>query len=258
MTKANYHTHTYLCGHAEGLPTDYIKKAINIGMVEIGISDHGYLNPKWTGRMNLDSFENIYLKDINDAISKYSSKISIKKGLELEFHPKYDNLYKYYLTKLDYLILGQHIIEKSDNNIDMFSSLSDNDIVEYKNMVIKGLQSGYFKILAHPDLFMYKYKKWNSLTESISREIIIEAINCGVYLELNANGARRGTFYNDKYETVWNYPRLEFWRIVSEYSNAKVIIGDDAHKIDFLHDSKIEELLKFGKELNLNMYDVIF
>ena len=122
MTKANYHTHTYLCGHAEGLPTDYIKKAINIGMVEIGISDHGYLNPKWTGRMNLDSFENIYLKDINDAISKYSSKISIKKGLELEFHPKYDNLYKYYLTKLDYLILGQHIIEKNDNNIDMFSS----------------------------------------------------------------------------------------------------------------------------------------
>ena len=36
----DYHTHTYLCNHATGTIEDYIRSAIKIGLVEIGISDH--------------------------------------------------------------------------------------------------------------------------------------------------------------------------------------------------------------------------
>ena len=39
MIKTNYHSHTYLCRHAQGIPEDYIK-SIALGYEEIGISCH--------------------------------------------------------------------------------------------------------------------------------------------------------------------------------------------------------------------------
>ena len=41
---ADYHTHTPLCRHAEGNPVDYAKRAIEIGLDEIGFSDHSPMN----------------------------------------------------------------------------------------------------------------------------------------------------------------------------------------------------------------------
>ena len=84
MLKTNYHTHCYLCGHAEGLPSDYIKKAIELGFSEIGISDHGPLLPSWTIRMNKEKMENELEKLCSsiDGVGKCSVTISFSKGAE--------------------------------------------------------------------------------------------------------------------------------------------------------------------------------
>ena len=37
---ANYHTHTYLCQHADGLPEEYVQTAIKNGLEILGFSDH--------------------------------------------------------------------------------------------------------------------------------------------------------------------------------------------------------------------------
>ena len=37
---ADYHLHTPLCRHATGEPADYAKRALAIGLSEIGFSDH--------------------------------------------------------------------------------------------------------------------------------------------------------------------------------------------------------------------------
>jgi histidinol phosphatase-like PHP family hydrolase len=39
----DYHVHTYLCDHASGTPGDYIEKALEAGLFEIGFSDHAPL-----------------------------------------------------------------------------------------------------------------------------------------------------------------------------------------------------------------------
>ena len=39
-TDFNYHTHTALCGHAEGTMEEYIKSAIEGGIKSMGFSDH--------------------------------------------------------------------------------------------------------------------------------------------------------------------------------------------------------------------------
>lgn len=258
MTKANYHTHTYLCGHAEGLPLDYVKRAIELKLEHIGISDHGFLNEKWTGRMNIDSYENIYLRNIDEAIEKYGDAIKIFKGLELEYLDGYDDLYKRYVKELDYLILGQHIVKVNGKDQDLYKPMNDEAIIAYRDAVIKGMRTGYFKILAHPDLYMLSYLKWNDLTEKIAKDIIECAIECDVYLEINGNGTRRAATFNEKLELTWMYPRLEFWEMVSTYKNVKVIVGDDAHYIKHLHDLAVENAILLAQKLKIKLYDKIF
>ena len=40
MQITNYHTHTFLCNHADGLPSDYVLQAIEDGCTLLGFSDH--------------------------------------------------------------------------------------------------------------------------------------------------------------------------------------------------------------------------
>ena len=45
---SNFHTHTYLCKHAEGKPIDYVKEAIKAGCSALGFSDHcPYPDSSW-------------------------------------------------------------------------------------------------------------------------------------------------------------------------------------------------------------------
>ena len=37
---ANYHTHTFRCGHAEGNERDYAENASRAGLKTLGFSDH--------------------------------------------------------------------------------------------------------------------------------------------------------------------------------------------------------------------------
>ena len=89
---ANYHTHTFRCGHASGTEEEYIERAIENGIKIMGFSDHvPFLFPN-----NHQTSWKVQVKDAQDYIDtltalreKYKDKISIKLGLECEYFPKY-------------------------------------------------------------------------------------------------------------------------------------------------------------------------
>ncbi len=256
LIKTNYHTHCSMCNHAEGLPSDYIQKAMELGMEEIGISCHGPLLPIWEGdRMSYQTFLNKYLPDIKNAKEKYHDKIKIYSGLELEYVYFEKYLYEALLEKVDYLILGQHIICDGYKIYDG-RGMDPQYLELYCQNVVDGLDTGYFKILAHPDIFFYFAKcQMDENIEKLSRKIIEAAIKNNVYLELNVNGARRGKILNKNGETTWQYPYLDFWRLVSQYKDAKVVINADCHYLNYLYDDVTEEVIAFAKELKLNICD---
>lgn len=258
MTKTNYHTHTKLCNHAQGMPIDYVKAAVDKNYEEIGISDHGPLLKEWTFRMNLDQFYNIYLPSIDEAINKYGNKIKIYKGLELEYLSNYHDHYEKLLEDLDYLILGQHIIKNKNRLYDIYKEMNAENVILYKDQVIEAMKTGYFKILAHPDLFLFNYQEWNSLTEKISIEIIEASIKYNILLEINANGIRRKPIINQDNKEVYIYPRIEFWELVSKYKNAKVIIGEDNHKMSYTGDKNVVKAYEFARELGINLTKYLF
>ena len=119
------------------------------------------------------------------------------------------------------------------------------------------METGLFNTLVHPDLFMFSYKNndgkrlFDEACEDISRKLIEAAIKNNIYLEINANGLRNSITYSDG--TGWLYPDKSFWKIVSEYKDARVIIGADAHRVEALACDNILEVEKFAKELGINV-----
>lgn len=257
--KDNFHTHIYLCKHATGNTENYVKKAINLGYESIGISDHGpileHYNEKfYSRRMNFDEYYNIYLKEINEAKEVFSKNINVLGAIEIEFYDDMIDIYRKNLKELDYLILGQHNIELPDGTFKtVYKCSTVEDLELYTNKVVNGLNTGFFSILAHPDIFMMFYQKWDNSAILSAKRIIEAAIKNNVLLELNANGIRKGLITTTEGLRTYKYPRIEFWRLVATYKDAKIIVSDDAHEVHHLNDYATHEAYKIAEELNLNI-----
>lgn len=260
--KANFHSHTYLCGHASGKPIDYIEKAISEGFDRYGISDHAYLPedvvkrrgeyPWLKYQMEKSDFPK-YLADIDDAIKKFGNKIEIYKGLEVEFSPNHDDYYQEMLKNLDYLILGVHFVYNGNAIMGTRGLKTEEELDLYCQNAILGMESGYFKILAHPDIFMYSNSRFDDKAVLISRKIIEASIKNNVILEINGAGLRKGLYEGEPYKY---YPVKEFWQLVSLYKEAKVVIGLDSHNVVDLIDSTYQMALDLANECNINLYEI--
>lgn len=271
--KANYHTHTKLCGHAIGMSEDYIVEAIKNNFVEIGISDHGPIPKSFMTekeyeinmlnyQMDEDIYRLIYLPDLDKSIKKYSSLINIRKGLEIEYLSRKDEYYHSLLENLDYLSLGVHYFETPFGIYNTYESMSKWHLEYYVESIEKALKTNMFTVLNHPDLFLLTYTSeagkyiFDEYCESATRRIIAAAIENNVYLEVNGGGPRRGKNKINGEEQFY-YPRNEFWNIVSEYEEVKVIIGCDSHDPKELYDEVIKEIELFAKKHKLNISDSI-
>lgn len=252
--KTNYHTHMYLCRHAKGTVEDYVKEAIKLGFKEIGMSDHA----PWkelkdrSVRMAMKDYP-IYLKQLDDSIKTYSNQITIFKGMEIEYFDHKEKYYEDLLKDLDYLILGQHYIEMNDKLISVYRIYSIEELTVYKNTIIKAINSGYFKFIAHPDLFLFSRKELTPEILSIAEEIILAAKEKNVPLEINSNGIRKGKIIVNG-EERFKYPRLEFWQLVKKH-NATCIISSDAHDPKLLFDEAVEEAYNFSRHLSLSVVE---
>ncbi|MGL4338512.1 MAG: histidinol-phosphatase [Turicibacter sp.] len=248
----NYHTHHNRCGHAKGTVDDYIKEAVKLGFDEVGMSCHvPYENfPEMLYRMKYKHL-NDYLQDIELAQVKYP-QLSILKAFECEYFPHLHAYYEELSSKTDYLILGQHKIEINGDYADAFRFSKSDELEIYAKTLELAFSTSLFKIVAHPDVFMCEYPKWDATCEKISRQIIEAAIKYDVLLELNANGFRRGkTGYADGVR--YPYPHNTFWELVAtNYPSAKVIINSDCHHPKLLNDEFVEMAKSMAKKLNLN------
>lgn len=168
MIKNNYHTHVAYCHHAKGNVEDYVRKALELGFKEIGITDHApvlesfmpqkdYLENFCDQNMNMDTVP-LYLNDIKEAQEKYGNKIKIYSGFESEFLPDQLSFYQKLRDKVDYLNLGIHYYMFEDKIINPYREVNYKTLEGYVITAIKAMESGLFNTLVHPDLFMMRYK----------------------------------------------------------------------------------------------------
>lgn len=258
----NYHTHIYLCKHATGTIEDYIQKAISLDYQVLGISDHGpltqeLLNQFKTRRMSMKEYTDIYLKDLACLKEKYKDKITLLGALEIEFFDEMVTHYPTYRQELDYLILGQHYLKVDGKYVSIYRSMSPEIIKIYTDTVVRAFETGYFKILAHPEIFSMGYPIWDEHCTEATRRIIEAAKKFNVILEVNANGMRslKRSLTKDHQET-YCYPHIDFWKEVAK-TNLPVIINDDAHSVENLHDQATLKAYEFASKLGLNIIQKI-
>ena len=271
--KANYHTHLNLCGHATGMSEDYVRVAIEEGFEVLGMSDHGPIKPEfmtkeefeynWLERqMTFEEFLDIYLPDCQNSKEKYKDKIKIYTGVEIEYLPNFHNYYEKLRKKLDYMNLGVHFYYHNGVMINSFEDVNYTNLCSYAENAKMAMETGLFNILVHPDVYMYVYKSidgtntFDEECEKTARIIIESAIKNNVYLEINVGGLFKVS-RNNEVVGQYAYPRDEFWKIVSEYKEAKVIIGVDAHAPEELRTKEIEWAYNFARKHNIKLKEFV-
>lgn len=257
MEKTNFHTHNFRCGHAIGNVEDYVKEAIKHGYTELGISDHAPVPDYYSDRMKFEEL-NDYLNEIEEAKKKYEGQIKIYKSLEIEYFPEFQNYYDEIKNKLDYLVLGLHAfrIEGEEKRYNAWKINCKELVLAYGKYMVKAIKSGNFDYIAHPDLYMIAYRKWNEHTEKVAHNICKAAEETQLPLEVNANGIRK-TLTRHPDWTRYMYPYREFWEVASKY-DVKVIIGSDSHDYRIMEDEAMELARKFAKEIGINVIETIF
>ena len=143
-----------------------------------------------------------------------------------------------------------------------FDDATYENIYSYAIHAKNAMETGLFNILVHPDVFMYHYRSFDgkdtfdSECEKAARLIIESAIKNNVYLEINVGGIFKVT-QNNAEVGKFAYPRDEFWNIVAEYPEAKVVIGVDAHAPSQLGAKEIEYAYEFAKKHNITVLEKV-
>ena len=256
MLLTNYHTHHDRCKHAKGDVEAYVKEAVKHNYAEFGMSCHTpHQNFPQMGTRRMDYSElATYFKDIEQAQKKYP-QIKVLKALECEYFPHLHD----YMTELkqqtDYLILAQHYIEIDGKFKDAFHFTKPEQLNVYASCIEEALATKLFAILAHPDVFMTLYPRWDEACEAATRQIAQAALDNDVILEVNANGLRRGKqTYQDGVR--YPYPSEKFWSIIAnEFPTVKVIVNSDCHNPAYLNDEYMQMARDMAKRLNLNVIE---
>ncbi len=249
MMKANYHTHTIRCGHAEGSEREYIEQAIEQGFKTLGFSDHTpWPYPKEYRsriRMGMDEIAD-YTETLTKLRDEYKDKIDILIGYEVEYFPAYFDKLIRELKKypVDYIIMGQHFVP--DEITGFYTGAETNDdarLSAYADAVVEGMKTGLFSYVAHPDLIHYVGS--DDTYKRIMSKVIETAVDMDMPLEVNMYGFADGR----------HYPSDRFYSFANQFG-PKFVLGCDAHKPDMIKQpEKAKGLVDFLKRNNIEYGD---
>ena len=247
MNLADYHIHTYLCGHATGKPEDYINSAIKLDLAEIGFSDHAPLPPGLREGITMTPEQTEdYISLIENLRIKFKDKISIKTGFEIDF-PLHESLDLKYLTdeRLDFLIGSCHFIDgwafDHPDNIAEFNKKNIDDVYGRYYKIIEDLAlSRHFNIIGHFDLVKkFGHRAVKDFSPVIERLCGIIS-GSGTAVEINTAGKRK--------PVGEIYPSDDIIDILFR-ANVPVTLGSDSHNPDeagYHFDAAVKKLKKAG------------
>ena len=234
MIQSNFHTHTTRCKHAEGSDEDYILRALEYGLVELGFSDHcpWPIHPLDTRNIRMDITEMAgYVHAINRLKRQYANRIKIHLGIEAEFYEdRLDQLHELIqANKLEYVLLGNHFhtYESQSRFYGHYEDMA-NLYKDYEHDSITALESGLYDCFVHPDVFCRSLPKWTPEAHELSEKILLKAKELDIPVEYNLAGIR-----NRRSEMTYPYPK--FWELAAQIGGP-VIIGVDAHSPSDLND----------------------
>ena len=241
---ANYHTHTFRCGHAVGEDRAYVETAIARGLKVLGFSDHVPMpfpdGHESNFRVHFGMLDD-YVNSVLALRDEYKRDIDIRLGFEAEYYP---DLFEGMLGRLkpypvDYLLLAQHFNDSGEAVYNPSAPRSPAALKRYVDMVIEGMETGRFSCVVHPDLFHFAGPE-RAYKREMAR-LCEKAKAVDVPLEINLLGLRQGRCY----------PSELFWPLARE-AGCRVVLGCDAHDPnDVAAPEQVELALDFARRFGV-------
>jgi histidinol-phosphatase (PHP family) len=163
----DYHTHHDRCGHAIGNLRQYVEHAIQIGVTQLGLSDHMpliHLDPEHylpEVAMSLRELSN-YVEECYNLKAEYKHQLDIRVGLEADYIEGFEREVEQLLSQFewDYVIGSVHFIGPNSNwditdyrMVHRWQEFHANDVYrEYYEKVGKAASSGLFDFIGHFDV----------------------------------------------------------------------------------------------------------
>jgi histidinol-phosphatase (PHP family) len=226
---ADYHTHNYLCKHADGTIEEYIRHAQHIGLKEIGCSDHSPMPNEWDSavRMTEDQFYKEYKPTILTLKEQYKGSIDVKFGIEADFFRGTEEWVRTFLgnNEFDYVIGSVHYLgEWGFDNPIFVHRYEEQDIdsvyEQYYKHIQQSARSGLFDIIAHCDLVKKFGHRPKKNLEEILRTTFKVIKEFDLAVEINTSGLRK--------PIKEMYPSESILSIIGEL-HIPLTLGSDAH-----------------------------
>lgn len=196
---ADYHMHTPLCLHATGEPTEYAARAGQLGLAEIGFSDHSPMRQddfdRW--RMRADQLDE-YVENVKKARADHPA-LTIKLALEVDFFPNGAEWVRELAARhpWDYFIGSVHYVSESWA-IDDPQALAEwraRDPLEvwtnYFDRLTQAADSGLFDTIGHADLCKKFCFRPTTDCAPLYDRFLAAARRTGTAIELNTAGLRK-------------------------------------------------------------------
>jgi len=230
------------------------KKAIELGVVEIGFSEHMDFEPKdWGyGFFNYDS----YTSEIERARDFFKGKLIIRKGVEIDYQHCFEDMIADWLKdkKFDFIIGSVHYLNHEFINYYLVANKDVEKMYKtYFNETIYSIKSRLFDVIGHFDIIRRFIGNGLSKLNGIDyykgiRKTLEEIIENKTYLEINSKGLK------EKYRDLM--PSKEIIKMYFENGGNLISVGSDAHSKQNIG-SGIKEILHF-LEKNRNSCKLLF
>ncbi|GGG05159.1 histidinol-phosphatase HisJ [Paenibacillus abyssi] len=229
----DYHTHHARCGHAVGSLEEYVKRGIEIGLDQIGLSDHIpllHVDPATYYPEMAMPMEELprYVEECFELQGKYKSQIDVRVGLEADYiegwEEQIERIIKAY--PWDYVIGSVHFLGEWDvTDFRQTHGWEGRDKLEvyerYYDAVQKAAASGLYDYIGHIDVikrFGFKPEEDVTALENAALEAVKRH---DLAIELNASGLRMPAK-----EMFPGRRMLEYARDIG----LPLTIGSDAHQ----------------------------
>jgi histidinol-phosphatase (PHP family) len=218
------HSHTPLCKHAVGNPTEYAAAAEQRGLRGLIVTDH---NPMPNGfsagvRMREDQFDE-YVELVADTRREWAGRVDVRLGLEADYFPGHEAYLERQLKSADF----QFVLGSVHPQIGEFREAywHDNPIEvqrTYFRFLADSAETGLFDSISHPDLIKnFTSAGWTP--EAIMDDIcaaLDRIAATGTAMELNTSGVKKTISEMNPFPAMLREMRLR---------NIPVTIGADAH-----------------------------
>ncbi|MEK4234302.1 histidinol-phosphatase HisJ [Paenibacillus sp. FSL H7-0714] len=201
----DYHTHHERCGHAVGKLEEYVQRGIQLGLQQLGLSDHlplVHVDPaSYYPEMAMPMAElPRYVEECLTLKERYRGVIDLRVGLEADYIEGYEDQIREILSPYpwDYLIGSVHFLGEWDitdyRQVDGWEGKDELEVYRlYYDAVKKSALSGLYDIIGHMDVIKrFGYGPQTPEGKAEVRTLELETLkviaDSGIAMELNASG----------------------------------------------------------------------